>query len=427
MNRAWSILASFAVLLAPGPRGYAQTSGAASRAGAASSPRVLAHVLVLDFASADPNLGAVIAQNVRMRLARHGEYFVLDRLASQGLSPPVEANADPSAVRALLLRAGCDVAFCGTVARSGAAVSADVRAVHEGDAEAGAAEWRRQFQDTTERAGGLIAKAIVEALTSRPEWAPPQYGDEPEPGDFGRPINLNGGFDEGAKGWAGPDNVASFLEQGPAGRGTILRIRTDLARDPWLEYVRNLRLGLADANRPPQIARDTSYNSVAGLEGVHYRSDWLPARAGARYWLTADVKKSGGTPKIFVKGYRDWSDRADGLPELSMVERKLTPQTFAAMPEADRKKLIAEDAKAHPDRYRRECYRWFLHANQEGKDWVHYAAPFPPRGGLPGNVQWLQIQVYAYWPPGTYYFDNVNLYPDPRQNQPLPEEPARTQ
>ena len=62
---------------------------------------------------------------------------------------------------------------------------------------------------------------------------------------------------------------------------------------------------------------------------------------------------------------------------------------------------------------------------REGLDALRGAVS-PPRGGLPGNVQWLQIQVYAYWPPGTYRFDNVHLYKAPKQTKPLPEEPART-
>ena len=36
------------------------------------------------------------------------------------------------------------------------------------------------------------------------------------------------------------------------------------------------------------------------------------------------------------------------------------------------------------------------------------------------------MEVYAYWPPGTYRFDNVNVYKDPRQKAALPEEKART-
>ena len=425
-----SILICVGCLGSPWLFAQAPAVSAASQATATQSAtqplRYKAHVIVLDFAGDDPQLGKAVAQNIRMRLARHEEYFVLDRVSTQDLLLPVGIGADANRVAELMTgQAGCDIALYGTVRKSGEGLSADVRCVNLQDPRVPGG-WRRQFADATERAATLIARDAVEALTGREEWMPPQYGDEPEPKDFGRPLNANGDFEQGGRGWQAPDNVASFLEKGPAGRGTVLRIRTDLARAPWLEYYRGLRLGQADPNRPPKIAADTSYGSVAGLEGVHFCSDWLTAEAGGRYWLVADVKKAGGTPKVFVKGFVDWSAQADGLPELSMAERKLTPQAFAALTPERRRQLIAEDAKAHSDRYRRESYRWYLNCTG-GNDWTHYAAPFPPRGGLPRNVQWLQIQVYAYWPPGTYYFDNVHLYKDPAAKGPLPEEPARTE
>ena len=58
--------------------------------------------------------------------------------------------------------------------------------------------------------------------------------------------------------------------------------------------------------------------------------------------------------------------------------------------------------------------------------WLHLSAPFPPRGGLPKNVKWLRVVVYAYWPPGDFVFDDVMLYKAPRQKAPQPEEKART-
>jgi len=36
------------------------------------------------------------------------------------------------------------------------------------------------------------------------------------------------------------------------------------------------------------------------------------------------------------------------------------------------------------------------------------------------------VQIYAYWPPGPFRFDNVHLYKDPRQKAPLPEVKPRT-
>ena len=82
---------------------------------------------------------------------------------------------------------------------------------------------------------------------------------------------------------------------------------------------------------------------------------------------------------------------------------------------------------ANPRRYRREVYRWYLACRNFTDGWKHYAAPVPPRGGLPANVKYLRLHVYAYWPLGEYLFDNVHLYPDPRMAEPVPEEKARTE
>ena len=94
--------------------------------------------------------------------------------------------------------------------------------------------WSKIFADDTQRAEGLLARWIVEAFRGELEWVPPQVGDEQEPKTFGKPLNRNGDFESGHAPWDAPDNVATFLEQGPSGRGTVLRMRTDIARDPWI-------------------------------------------------------------------------------------------------------------------------------------------------------------------------------------------------
>ncbi|HUU59131.1 MAG TPA: hypothetical protein VMZ50_06275 [Phycisphaerae bacterium] len=384
-----------------------------------------AYVVVFDLACARGEYGKMLADSVRLRLRRHEEYFVLDRLSTQDLSGPVPLNRpEEKVVEVMTTKAGCNIGIYGDVTVQGANVKAKVRCLDLSGGKRRA--WTRTFSDDTQRARGEIARMIVEALTGKPEWIPPQYGDEPEPKKLGKPVNLNGDFESGRRGWDEPDNVSTFLVKGPKGRGTILRVRTDLARDPWLEYRRKLRLGLADPKNPPKIPTDTSMGSVAGLEGVHYRGGWIAPKAGWRYWLTVEANKCGGTPKVFVKGFIDWARKADGLPESSLVALGLTPEKFAALPPEKRKALIAEDARKHPDRYRRESYRWYL--NLRGpNEWHHYASPCPPRGGLPANVRWLQIQIYSYWPPGTYLWDDCFLYEDPGLKGPVPEEPARTE
>ncbi len=402
---------------------------AAARAAGAPDPEreYTAYVVVFDFACDEGEYGKQLADSLRLRLRRHKDLFVLDRLASQDLSPPLPADTDVEGKRLkhlLLNRAGCNVAFLGTVRKSGDTITADIRCLDltHPDQPGG---WLQTFSDGTERARGVIARYAVETYTGAPEWVPPQYGDEKEPTreQLGEPLNVNGDFEDGHKGWDAPDNLGTFLEKGPEGRGMIHRARTDMPRDPWWEWRRKYRLNQADLSHPPTLPKDTSYGSVAGIEGVHFRSDWIRAEPGMRYWLMVDACKPGGTPKVFVKGFIDWSKKADGLPELSMVERGITPEQLVAMPAPERKALIAADAQQHPERYRRESYRWFLNLRGPDNTWQHHAAPFPPSGGLPENVQWFSIQIYSYWPPGNYLWDNCWLYKHPDVKQPLPEDP----
>jgi len=397
------------------------------------------YIAVIDFEtigakSARP-IGMQLADSVRLRLRRHkggaiGVREVIDKLTTREFSGPISVKTDSKKVSAILTgKMAVNMGIYGTVRQAGREVRAEICCINLVNPKKPAV-WTRTFTDNSERARGVIAQKIVEAALGNKEWRPPEYGDETEPGKFGKALNVNGDFESpGAKGWDTPDNAGTFIEADPRGAGKVLRLQTDLERDKWYEYRRKLRLGLASPGNPPKLKQDTSYGSVAGLEGVHYRSAWIKATPGRRYWLVADMKgKTEGIffPKIFVKGYMEWSAHADALSELSLVELKLKPEAFAALPIARRKKLVQTDAAKHPERYRRECFRWYLACRNTDGAWKHYAAQFPPRGGLPANVKWFQIQVYAYWPPGTYLFDNVHMYDDPRQTAPLDEVKART-
>ncbi len=406
--------------LAVGPLA-AQTSRPASQP---APPKVF--VVVFDFATeGGGDAGVQLADSVRLRLARHNEAFaVIDRLTTQEISQAQGAAAGRKAIEQLMKeQLSAQVALVGTVSAKGAQVQARIRCI---DLRAGApGEWTQSFSDDTERAKAVVAQAIVEKLAGAAEWRPPEYGRTPEPRNFAKPLNANGDFEQGPKGWTiGPDNVSTFIEKDSKDRGSVLRMKNDLARDPWLEYRRDLMMGKADASKPPSIAKDTSYNSVAGLEGADYISDFFNAYAGTRYWLLAD----GVGPcsaKIFIKGWQDTPAARDGLSETALAQFKLTPEQFAELPEARRKELIDQDAARRPDRYLREVWRWQLTCGQS-KEWKHWAEPFPPRGGMPRGVEQLHIKILSYWPPGETRWDNVFVYKDPAQTAPLPEEKART-
>ncbi len=418
-----------AILLAALAGICAAANAVASGAGAApaSKPAKIA-TCVFDFTcAADAEYGKKLANAIRMRLARHEAFDVMDQLTTAEFAPALPADTDSKKVVEMMTkRLAIEVAVYGTVVKDGPRIRLDLACV---DLRPSAQHktWRKDLSDNTQRPEAVISKAAVEAVTGSAEWVPPQYGDEPEPtaAELGEPVNANGTFDQAAHaGWQRPDNAASFLEPGPAGRGTVLRIRTDLARAPYIDYIRAIRMGRASPANPPTIATETGYSCLGGMEGVHFKSEWIKATPGQRYWLLADFDRPGG--KVFVKGFKTTAFALDGLPESVLAALNMTPEQFAALPEARQKKLIAEAAKKDPKAFLRECYRWYLNCRGEDGKWSHLGAPFPPRGGLPADVEWLQIQVYSYWPAGTYRYDNVLMYKDPRQKAPLPEEKPRT-
>ena len=382
--------------------------------------------IVFDFfCPGNEEYGKKLANAVRMRLARHKELDVVDRLTTGDLSEPLPADTGSAKVAKMMAdKLAVNIAVYGTVTRTGQAVRLELCGVDLRPA-AKKKVWKKTLQDNTHRPEAVLSKAAVEAVTGLAEWVPPEYGDETEPKTFGKPLNVNGNFDApGHAGWQEPDRVASFIERGPGGRGKILRVRTDLERWPYINYIRAIRMGKASPKNPPRIGRDTSMGGLAGFEGVHFKSDWIQATPGQRYWLMADFTRPGA--KVFLKGFQKTEFALDGLPEGVMARMGITPEQFTKMPEARRKKLIAKAAKDEPKLFLRECYRWYLNCRGKGGQWNHLAAPVPPRGGLPDGVELLQIQVYSYWPPGEYKFDNVYLYKDPRQKAPLAEEKART-
>lgn len=422
MKRKTSVVVS--IILAAVSVLIEHRAGGQSRPAQAPAPTA---VVIFDFVTdGEGELGVQLADSIRLKLARNkDQYTVIDQLTTQESSGPTAATAARADVEKLMKQNFfATVGVYGTVSRKGKEVQAVVQCI---DLRPGAAaqQWTQTCSDSTERARAVISEAVVARITGAALWTPPQRGSTPEPRNFGPPLNPNGDFEQGGKGWTiGPDNVSTFIEAGPAGRGKVLRMRNDLARDPWLAYRRDLMFGKAVATKPPQIARDTSYGGVAGLEGVDYVSDFFPATPGGRYWLTFDCK-GPCSAMVFVKGYKKTDAARDGLPESALKELNVTPEAFAALTDEQRKALIDADARKNPQRYLRECWRWRLTCGKS-KDWQHNAEPFPPRGGLPADVEFLQIKILAIWPPGETLWDNVFVYKDPATATTLPEEKPRT-
>ena len=130
------------------------------------------------------------------------------------------------------------------------------------------------------------------------------------------------------------------------------------------------------------------YSTVAGLHGIHYRSDYIRLKPRAIYRFSVDSRcddvVTGGSVarKVFVKGFFDQRMKSETGKEVVL---------------------------------KRNAYRARIDLGQPGDKWKRYAFVFHParskslRKGKPIQPEWLQVQLYAYWPPGSAYFDNVRL------------------
>lgn len=201
-------------------------------------------------------------------------------------------------------------------------------------------------------------------------------------------------------GWQATDGLTTFWVAGGTAGKRCLRIHTDVLDAQWKARQDQVRAAVAEAERksggdpqslpsnpvPPSPERiPTSppyYDTVAGLHGVHYRSHYIKCKPGAIYRFSIDARtEAEGEPKVFIKGFFDHKVKTrDGYRVI-----------------------------------RRDAYRAPIFLDPCDGQWRRYARLFQPSrskttlDGKPVQTQYLQVQIYAYWKPGSYYFDNVRL------------------
>ncbi len=215
----------------------------------------------------------------------------------------------------------------------------------------------------------------------------------------------NGSFEAGRwwpAGWQATDGLTTFWHPGGTHGKRCLRIFTNVLDAQWRGRQEEVRAAVEKATKggridpqtlpsspvpkPPERIPTTPpyYDTVAGLHGVHYRSRYVPVTPGAIYRFSIDARtdqETQGEPKVFIKGFFDQKiETADGVRTV-----------------------------------RRNAYRAPITLDPCDRQWRRYARLFHPSrskstlGGEPLEAQFLQVQIYAYWRPGNYYFDNVRL------------------
>ena len=205
----------------------------------------------------------------------------------------------------------------------------------------------------------------------------------------------NGSFERGRYwplGWDPVDRLGTFWVNGGTQGKRCMRLYTNVLDEQWNtwhEKVLALVEGLKKrtGGRPQKLPRNplppppekkpTSppyYDTVAGMHGIHYRSPLIKVEPGAIYRVSVDARtEGGGDPKVFTKGFFHFR----GL--------------------------------------RRNAGRATMTLTDCGKKWQRYARIFHPTewestlNDKPIEPELLQVQLYAYWTVGNYYFDNVRL------------------
>ncbi|MCX5674168.1 MAG: hypothetical protein NTX87_04100 [Planctomycetota bacterium] len=125
---------------------------------------------------------------------------------------------------------------------------------------------------------------------------------------------------------------------------------------------------------PGKVIKYDMDEATAGSYGLDFYSDWIEIQPGATYRFSCRYKSEGPTPKIFLKGYHAFPPQ-EGFP-------------------ADR----------------RETYRRQVHPGGEKGQWNSVAADFIPEATRPDqHPTFLKVDLYAYWPKGVIYWDDIVL------------------
>jgi hypothetical protein len=214
-------------------------------------------------------------------------------------------------------------------------------------------------------------------------------------GDLGKPrtkfipseqphVNLvtNGDFEQGHQspaGWEPVNGLTTFWTDGGQKHDKAIRFDTDVYESEVKAWLKKFEAGAPAAKAPGKTKTSgPKYDTIGGTHGVHYKSDMIPVKPGMTYMLAFDMKGRWidgpvvFVAKVFVKCYEQ-------------VEDEFGPQ-------------YREVARAY-----KAC-----RTQTEGKQWEHFEREFTPTKNAEG-VTHMRVDLYAYWPPDEYWFDNVSI------------------
>ena len=335
--------------------------------GATALPRLV----VFPFEAGTPDLSATVTMKFRYKFARIGLYEV-----------PSEIETD-EAVRSAGFHAGYDTKpetpaafarehFLATLCIYGTVTYGEVR--YKFVRFDGSLEIVKEASEpyTDERSISFIVEKLIDDLYNLDRDADLEKEREKDAA-LGPNIVPNGDFEKGAErpdGWMDVDNMVVFYVTDDPGHGKVMKFDTDVLLGDYEAWKarreRGAPLSDAPAKTPPT---DPGYDTVGGTTGAPYRSDFFPVDPSKAYRLTFEMKGPAGA-KVFVKGYAK----------------------------------VAGELREVGNAYK-ACRR-----KSPSGEWETFTRTFHPARWSPNRpIEALKVQLFAYWPRGTYYFDDVRI------------------
>lgn len=175
--------------------------------------------------------------------------------------------------------------------------------------------------------------------------------DQVDPADASKPLD-----------WEKPDGLGvTWIDE--KGHGKIICLDTSISEQDMVAQWK--KQGITDWDIPKP-----SKGPVAATYGLSFYSISFPIKPDQAYRVSFDFKasKATGGGKLWVRGY-------------AMFRGKL-----------------------------RRRYETYIPCRTKDTEWMHITQCFHPTAHTK-DVTEMKIMLYAYWPPGKYYFDNITVVP----------------
>lgn len=214
--------------------------------------------------------------------------------------------------------------------------------------------------------------------------------------------------------WQQVDGLTTFWIDDPdKKRGKIIKFDTDVLQSQGYEWWGQIATGKKRAKDAPKKLPTTEpkYDTLAGLDGVWYWSDFVPIEKGKAYWLTLDYK---GTPDVmaWLVGYEKKESNAFGADAYAFQE--YLKEKVLKKP-LDRKRNFEGMISTYV--YRAQLNQRYSKALPDGwRRLTRDAMPMTPTKKTP-KVKFVRVLVFPFWPPGEWYLDNVRLVEVPNPDE----------